>query len=468
MGHVVFGTPRIEHFHLHSRLLRKLTDRDHRVTVLAPDPVALEFYRAQGMRTVDIRPRRPRHSETLASQAPLAEFARVDCMLHGQSMPTRLQLRAMQKPLTKALPAVTRFFETDPPDLLYLHQGRTGLHRLLHFLTRHHGAPVLHTGEGLLPRTMQWDTEGIDGDASVVRHTAQDYRRQERDETFLAAALSAWLARAYPPPLPRIGLNPPAFLRRLKGLLQAAVRGQWATAREGLGAWQRAYPPVYPRRQDQPAIPQVPYVVVLLQQQDSPRLLLDSPGRIESEHLVRVAREATRKLGHGIPTAVVLPRAGVDRAAILRLQQEFDDLIFLPHGAAALAVSTAMAVITVNHPLGLCALLSGTPVLHLGRTPYGVRGVAQRTSLDLLGEDLAPALTGDKPTLRQRFLTRMLKDYHLWCAVHRPDTNGMAGLTLKIETLMGRRPENARPLHYRSGPVWPLSVQSGKQRGKDR
>jgi hypothetical protein len=366
--------------------------------------------------------------------------------------------------LAKALPVLTRFFETDPPDLLYLHQGRSGLHRLLHFLARQHGAPVLHTGEGLLPRTMQWDTEGIDGDASFVRHTTQDYRRRERDEAFLAAALSAWLARAYPPPLPRVGLAPPGFLSRLRGLFDAALRGQWAAAREGLVAWHRAYPPVLPRRQDQPAIPQVPYVVVLLQHPESPRLLLDSPGRIESGHLIRVARQATRKLGHGIPTAVVLPRTGVDRAAFLGLQEEFEDLIFLPHGAAALAVSTAMAVITVNHPLGLCAILSGTPVLHLGRSPYGVRGITQRTSLDLLEEDLGPALTANKPTLRQRFLTRMLKDYHLWCAVHQPDTNGMAGLTHRIETLMGGRPENARPLHYRSGPVWPLAPPRGKQR----
>ena len=100
MGHVVFGIPRIEHFHLHSRLLRKLVDREHRVTVLAADPVAREFYRAQDIHTVDVRPLRPRLSETLASQAPLSEFARVDCMLRGQSMPTGDQLSAMQKPAT--------------------------------------------------------------------------------------------------------------------------------------------------------------------------------------------------------------------------------------------------------------------------------------------------------------------------------------------------------------------------------
>ncbi len=462
MGHVVFGIPRIEHFHLHSRLLRKLSDRTHRVTILTTDPVTFEFFCAQGLRVVDIRPTRPSLSETLASQTPLDEFARIDCMLRGQSMPTRHQLRSARAPLAGVLPGLTLLFEMEPPDLLYLHQGRTGVHRLLHFLARRHGAPVLHTGEGLLPHTMQWDAEGIDGDASFVRHTAQDYRRPDLDEVFLAAALSAWLARAYPPPLGRIGVKRPGLLERLKACAQAALRGQWSSALGGLDAWQRAYTPAFPRRQDQLGLPQVPYVVVLLQPEHCPRLLLDSAGQVQHAHFIQVARDATRKIGDGIPTVVVLPDNRGHRAMAMRLKEDLRDLIFLPAGAGPLAVSTAMAVITVNHPLGLCAILAGTPVLHLGRTPYGVRGVAQRTSLDLLVEDLASALAMDNPILRQRFLTRMLKDYHLWCAVHHPDTNGIAGLIVKIEGMMARPPENAVPMHYRSGPVWPLSVQPKK------
>jgi len=105
MGHVVFGIPRIEHFHLHSRLLRKLSDREHRVTVLTTDPVAFEFFCAQGMRVVDIRPQWASSSETLASQAPLDEFARIDCMLRGQSMPTRHQLRPRASPWPGCCPA---------------------------------------------------------------------------------------------------------------------------------------------------------------------------------------------------------------------------------------------------------------------------------------------------------------------------------------------------------------------------
>ena len=68
----------------------------------------------------------------------------------------------------------------------------------------------------------------------------------------------------------------------------------------------------------------------------------------------------------------------------------------VPPSAAPLAVSTAAAVVTVNHPLGLAAVLAGTPVLHMGRTPYGVRGVSQRTSIDLLGDEFLEAVnTGD-------------------------------------------------------------------------
>lgn len=458
MGHVVFGIPRIEHYHLHSRVLRKLCDRDHRVTFLTTDPVVFEFFCAQGMRVVDIRP-----TAAAGTDAPLEEFARIDCMLHGHSMPTALQLQAARKPLERVLCGLNMLFEMEPPDLLYLHQGRSGVHRLLHFLGRQHGAPVMHTGDGLLPNTMQWDQEGIDGDASFTRHTAQDYRRQEHDDVFLAATLSAWLARAYPPPLGRVGVRRPRLRDRLRGCVQAAARGQWRAALGGLDAWQQAYAPAFPRRQDQPALPHVPYVVVLLQPETSPRLLLDAGGRVDHVQLVRVAREAIRNMGEGIPTAVVLPDNRGHRTLATHLEDDQRDLVFLPASAGALAVSTAMAVITVNHPLGLCAILAGTPVVHLGRTPYGVRGIAQRSSLDDLAEDLKAAMAMDNPILRRRFLTRMLKDYHLWCAVHRPDSNGITGLVKRIEGMMARQPENAVPLHYRAGPVWPLSVQPSQE-----
>ncbi len=465
MGHVVFGFPRIEHFHLYSRVLRRLSEREHKVTVLTPDPVAVEFFHAQDMRVVDIQPTRPRPKETLVSSTPLDEFARIDCMLRGLSMPTQQQIRSARRPLERVLNGLSLLFEIEPPDLIHMHQGRSGMHRLLHFLARGHGAPVLHTGDGLFPNTMQWDAEGIDGDASFVRHTAQDYRRQAHDEVFLAAALSAWLARAHPPPLGRFGVKRPGLLMRLKACAQAAARRQWRGALGALDAWQSALAPALPRRQDRPALPKGPYVAVLLQSPRSPRLLLDAPGLLRHAHLIQVARDATRCIGDGISTVAVLPQdlGHGPGAPVPGLGDDLRDLVFLPASAASLAVSTAMAVVTINHPLGLCAILAGTPVLHLGRTPYGVRGVAQRSSLDLLAEDLGSALERDNPSLRGRFLTRMLKNHHLWCAVQHPDTNGIGGLVLRMEQMMARRPTNPVPIHYRAGPVWPLSVQP-KQR----
>ena len=40
---------------------------------------------------------------------------------------------------------------------------------VIQFGAREVGCRVLHTGEGLLPHTMQWNGEGMDGDASTCR-----------------------------------------------------------------------------------------------------------------------------------------------------------------------------------------------------------------------------------------------------------------------------------------------------------
>ena len=140
---------------------------------------------------------------------------------------------------------------------------------------------------------------------------------------------------------------------------------------------------------------------------------------------------------------------------------------FVPESAGALAVSMGAAVVTINHPLGLAAILSGTPVLHMAQTPYGIPGVATRTDGPQLADDLRTALTDeDQPTLRRRFLTRILKEHHIWCAPNAPDSNGVAGLVRWIETAIDSPKLQGRPTRYRPGPVWPLAVGSPRRRRK--
>ena len=49
MGHVLFGAPSVEHYTLLDELARELMARGHRVTILAGDPLAFEFYSRQAL-----------------------------------------------------------------------------------------------------------------------------------------------------------------------------------------------------------------------------------------------------------------------------------------------------------------------------------------------------------------------------------------------------------------------------------
>ncbi len=450
MGHVLCGLPDIEHFHLHSRLWRKMQSRQHQCSVLCADPVTQDFYQTQGMKTWDLKPEPP-----LAHSAPLAEFARRDCLLAGLRRPSKGQVRRAERRLQRLMRPLVRLLEEQPPDLCYIHQGRSGKHRLLHYLARQYGIPTLHTGAGLLPNTMQWDGTGIDGDASFASHGSRQYRQQQADGDFLSATLAAWLARSYPPPLARISTRLPSMGQQMLTMLRCLWRQQGPQAWSALHAWTRAHPVNYPRLDDQPLLPDLPFLCVLLQDPSATRRLLDAPA-VDNLQLIRTCHQALSELDPGAYVVVVLPELGLAKKAIHRLQQEHGNLIFLSASAAATAVSTAMAVVTVNHPLGLAAILSGTPVIHLGQSPYGIPGISQQSHLQQLSQDLPQALTASPSNIRERFLTRMLRQQHLWCSPLAPDSNGLAGLVQRLEREM--QAPASQPLKYRPGPVWPLAA----------
>jgi hypothetical protein len=460
MGHILFGLPEIEHFHLHSRVARRLTGREHRVTVMTGDPVSFEFFCYQGLACEDVPPE-PLPDDHLV---PIQEFAAIDCRLAGWRDPNPRQMRRAVRRLERRVTGLVRLFERDRPDLVLMYEGRTGLHRLLHFVAAQYGSKVLHIGAGLLPMTLQVDSAGVDGDATYAGAAVQDYRRAPIDDEFLAAATAAWLGRALPPPLARLGVVAPPLHRRVLAAIHACGRFEWRRGVDGVRAWQRAHQIHWPVPGREFDLPRGPFVALLLQDRDDPRIRLDASGFVNADHLVRSTWQALQRVDPGAHLAVVRAEGGTSQPDPTGWP---DQVHFVPAGAGALAVAMAMAVVTVNHPLGLAGILSGTPVLHTARSPYGVPGVAFRTDGSNIADDLARALTEEPlPTLRRRFLTKILKDHHIWCPPTAPDSNGVAGVVRRIESAIDCPKTKSRPLRYRAGPVWPLAVPTRRRKHK--
>lgn len=453
MGHVLFAAPPTHRLHLHERLGRRLLSRGHRVTVLASDPFTAALYAAQTMAVREIRPATP-----MTSHAPLQEFALIDRIAAGDASPGHYRLHRDERRLSRSLRALVLLLETDRPDVVVFHQGRSGLHRLLHFLARDAGVPVLHTGDGLLPGTMQWDGEGIDGGASVCRRSAYDYRGEKRDVEFLRAALSSWVSHGCPAPLPRHPVTRPGLRLHLDCLGRSLAQRDWPSLRRTLAGSRRAVPiPTVPMPVAVP-LPERPFVAVLLQRGDSQRLRLDAAPHANSRDLALATLAAAQAVDRELAVVAVLPRRGLDAGDAVRLQRP--GLQIVPAGAVSATLVTALAVTTVNHPLGIGALLAGTPVLHTGNTPYAVRDVARRTSIETLRADLPSALKGDRPLLRERFLSRYLRVDSLWCSADFPDHNGLEGLVAGIEDRMQQRPAVGGEPVYRAGPAWPLHAEA--------
>lgn len=431
MGHIVLATPGIDRFHLHERLLRALRQRGHHVAVLCLDPVAQTFWRHQDAGTV-------------ALAAPASPT--------GEPAPRARAGRRLQP--ARQADAVHAWFAAQRPDLVLLHQDRTPQAGLVQTIARAAGCRVLWTGDGLLPHTLQIDERGLDAAASCAQRAAAEFRVVRGEPELLQACLANALARPQPLGLPRAAVQVPPLRERLRDVLPTWRQHGLRRAAAGLGAWRRA---LAPRPQHEAAwrLPAAPFVAVLLQRADDPRVVLDGGAAPSAAALVHHAAAAALRLGGDVQVVVVAaaelaPRAFAGHPAV-------------PAAAAAEAAATALATVTINHPLASVALLAGTPVLHVGRALYGVRGVATATPADALAKALPTALAHDYPTLRQRFLSWVFGHGHVWCSATHPDWNGILGLVAAIETRLAEPAEPRPPLRHRAGPAWPLAA-TGRRR----
>jgi hypothetical protein len=432
MGHVVLGAPPVARYHLHERLLRALRQRGHRVSLLPLAPAEATFWRHQG----EYLARLPANGAREAvANWPFDDLA--PARRHGRRR--RFADRAA---------ALAAWLGAERPDLMVLHQRRDDDAALLHFAARAHGCRTLWFGDGLLPHTLQCDERGLDGDAAAATRRADDFRVVRPDRELLAACLTHALAQAAPFALPRAAIHVPPLAERVHDAMATAQTDGLPAGWASLRAFAAALPPT-PTKAAPWRLPASPFLTVLLQATDDPRVVRDAVQPATATELVAAAAAASRALGCDGRLAVVAAQAPTDRLVAGHA--------LLPARAAALAAATGLAVATINHPMASVALLAGTPVVHLGRALYGLRGVANAAAdVGDLGAALARALAHEHPALRTRALTWLFTHGHVWCSATAPDHNGIVGMVMAIEARLpgaGAR----QPLRHRRGPPWPLA-----------
>lgn len=455
MGTVVIGAPEFDSFHLLDRLQRELTQRGHRMHTLCCEDATADFWRLQGLAAHQLVP-----AAADAMRAPLREFAELQAtangLRHGSAARRRCVSRT-ERELNRLLPACVRWFETERPDLLLLPGARGAHSQMLHFVARELGVRVLWLGRGLLPHTLQHDELGRDGDAAITHRVAGDYRDAPQQPALLGSCLAHLLGRAEPAALSRRELRRPPWRNQVEGAWRAARRGSWHEVARCWSGWHAALPPIVSSAVQNFELPRAPFATVLLQDADDPAVCLDATGAPDATQLVAAARTATAAIDRGIGLAVVLPPRGLHHRQLATLAAD-PGVHLLPAVAAIDAAATALATFTINHPLAVTAMLTGTPVLHCGRALYGLGGVTHRGPSAGFVDVLGPALAADADTLRERLLTVLLGQDHVWCSPSHPDHNGLIGLANTIEERLGSRsPQGARPGH-RTGPPWPLAA----------
>lgn len=424
MSHIVFAHPEISRFHLCERLRRELARRGHEVSLLCADASAATFWDAQSHRVHRLPPPRRRRG-------------------HGRG--------------DLLLASASRWLQGARPDLV-LFVDRHPAHAAVRAAADAAGCRSLWAGDGLLPHTLQVDPRGLDADASSQRWSPRDFRVVTPDPAMLEASLAHALAGSEPLGLPRTGVQAPPVGSRLRDAARAALGGDaggaWRAWTAWRGAREGARAPAWDGRAR--AALEQPSLAVLLQASHDPRTPHGGPRTALTRALLERAQVAARARNVGV--VAVLP-ADAHEAPWRRLlsRPEHAAVRALPPEAAAVAAATATAVLTANHPAATVALLAGTPVVHTNGALYQLEGVTRRADAAAAAAAVEAAASQDRPALRRRFLTWLLRYGHVWCSPTAPTYNGLLGLAERIERA-AHAAEDAARAGYRPGPCWPLAA----------
>ncbi|MFO1077557.1 MAG: hypothetical protein U1E73_07510 [Planctomycetota bacterium] len=448
MGRIVFAAPELRRFHLHDRLRRRLQEAGFDVHALHIDPVAHALWQTHRQVSELARP-----AAADPGHAPIAEFAALE--LRRLGLPDRARAH-IERRLARLAPAIAAALDRLAPDLVFLVGPRTAERRLCHFLARERGVRVLWSAQGLLPHTMQVDPAGIDGEAASTRWPASAHRRHRADANLLAGGLAHLLARDHPIGVARCIVHAPPWSLRLGAAAGAALRGEPRGVAHAFAGWRAALrghrPQLLPIE-----LPTSPFVAVLLQADDDERVRLDAEAPPTQPELIGATVGAARALDPALHVVVVAPPRGLD-AEVATACAVLPRLTVVPAHVAGDAAATALATTTINHPLGLAALLAGGPLLHTGRALYGLSPVTCRAPIEAFGKELRIALAEDDVQhLRERFLTWLLDAGHVWCSEAEPSFNGLLGLSQTLELHTSCRWPKGLGLRYRRGPAWPLT-----------
>ena len=446
MGHIVIADPNIRRFRLHHRLRLDLLRRGHRVSILCTERSRFTFWREQ-VADVDLLEPSSRDEYPDAIREILEE----------------IEPQAERRQARKIATAMHHWFARELPDLVLLHEDRSAISTCIQLTAHVTGCRVLWSGEGLLPHTIQIDESGLDADASHRKWSAKDFRCVTPNQNLLDASLADVLAGGIPLTLPMAPVNMPPLRRRIADAICYMMGGRLHAAMSAIHRWRLSFTSDDIDLGPTPILDwKAPFVTVLLQHPNDTRVVRDAIDPPNARTLVQRAVVAADLFGPQTKVLVVLPGLFSENQGIAHaIASEHGDRIRItPSRNAALAASAAATVITINHPLATVALLTGTPVVILGRALYELDGVTTTSSLEELPDAVRQANQSDRPALRRRFLTWLLQHGHCWCSTTSPNHNGMHGLIRRIESQLDADLDlSNQPLSYRPGPSWPLTTR---------
>jgi capsular polysaccharide export protein len=234
-------------------------------------------------------------------------------------------------------------------------------------LARRRGIPVVFGENGYLPGTLQLDPEGVNAFSSIRHHWSLERIRAIRWRDDQRESLRRLLADYRNDRLPRAE-GP-----------RRRIRASW------LAYLQQSLHDLRHRDLDQPGNRLIPreaarlperFAFFPLQVRDDSQLTIHSPiyGNRLGEAVTDL-RHALREAAPGLALVVKLHPADFRKTDYDPLVRAFPDVVWIGEGDVRAVLKRSDLVVTVNSTVGIEALIFGKPVLTLGASLYGLRGL---------------------------------------------------------------------------------------------